>query len=1387
MKHKILMIALAFFIGASLFGCGGGGGGGSDSPDPEEKDAPSLHSVTVDPDEATIRVGSAGLLFAAYAHYDDGSAVKLSPSSVRWTSDDESIAFVDENGLATAVSAGRTAISAVYGGETGTADLTVIPEAVTMPTLSSITVSPGVTTALPGSVRQFTATGHYNDGTSQILTNVHWSSSDSTVSVIDGNGLATALDNGETDIKAEIDGCFGTASLVVSPPASITVQPDKPYIEVSDEICFTAIGHFDGRPDEDLTHEVIWASSKETVAMVDFDGLAHGSGLNLDDGPDADFSIITATEPDSGIVGKTVLSVCTKGVAVYDNGAPNASFTGIWTDSPTEMGFWGTESLESTNGTYTWTFVPKVSGDYDVKLWWTDGSGRSANVSVEIVHDDSVSELSVNQTENGSSWNFLDRCPFTAGMSYTVTITAPEDGLYASADAVMFAIVDPTSPPTADFTSDSSSGFVSAIIRFFDMSISSIGGILSWLWDFGDGSTSAEQNPEHQYGIEGSYTVSLTVTDANGSDTRTKLNYISISNDMIFDNGSSGTSYTGTWSSSVASGSYGSNSLFARPQASYTWGFSSQPAGYYEVFLWWTWTDSRSTEVAVDINTAGGLERVYIDQTDASKSGKWNSLGTYYFNTQGSVTIHASSQVLPDGRAASTCADAAMFRFISGSEQPPTAAFSSDRRIGGIPCTVQFYDQSVGDVDEWLWDFGDGTTSTERNPSHIYDAVGYYTVSLTVTNEYGSNTLTQESCIHAVASVENIYICDGYDGAGPIFPSCVTELQALGATESNGVWRYDNDEKGVTYLIHHVTTPAGMEAALKEEGAHVIFKGHANYGMGATFAWTDLEQSWVRYFDDDLIVNLSTDMADPDIPGLKYGQAYPNWEPILQDGTSPIMPYTFDDPNGPPPYNYYLTYTVPGDPTHYRIEKPDGTYWERFPDSKRPAWYSPDGTPPDPVLNPEYFITNDSPDFNRCEFIGEWPMASPGDWHVSTTYVAYNYQYHNPGTGANKAIWTLVVDEPGLYVVIATWHAAPDHATNAPYTIHHAYGSETVRVDQRTTNYMNMLGYYYFDKGSHQIELSDDADGKVCADVVALSFIGNPASYINAEFSSSSRGETAPATINFRDYSTVYINGNFEPRYGWRWNFGDGTTSTVQNPSHTYQAPGVYTVSLTVIDELGNTDTETKEQYIIIGTSPTLRAEFTSNGQTTVPNTLIGFVDQSTGDIQSWLWDFGDGTTSTERNPYHAYAASGSYTVSLTVSGPDGSSTHTEENFICVTVGLAAADNTFYMKPHFYTVYSGALMGRTILDASEVTIPDEELRYSRLFYSSCTSGAYYLGKLHRGPTFYTTERTDGTNPIPGYLSRYLQGWSDEDLSNWVYTINPIYEFYNFDLLPPSMR
>ncbi len=70
----------------------------------------------------------------------------------------------------------------------------------------------------------------------------------------------------------------------------------------------------------------------------------------------------------------------------------------------------------------------------------------------------------------------------------------------------------------------------------------------------------------------------------------------------------------------------------------------------------------------------------------------------------------------------------------------PVAAYVGTPRSGNSPLTVQFTDVSSNTPTSWLWDFGDGVTSTLQNPTHTYSAVGSYTVSLTATNAAGSNT-----------------------------------------------------------------------------------------------------------------------------------------------------------------------------------------------------------------------------------------------------------------------------------------------------------------------------------------------------------------------------------------------------------------------------------------------------------------------------------------------------------------------------------------------------------------------------------------------------------------------------------------------------------------------
>jgi PKD repeat protein len=109
----------------------------------------------------------------------------------------------------------------------------------------------------------------------------------------------------------------------------------------------------------------------------------------------------------------------------------------------------------------------------------------------------------------------------------------------------------------------------------------------------------------------------------------------------------------------------------------------------------------------------------------------------------------------------------------------------------------------------------------------------------------------------------------------------------------------------------------------------------------------------------------------------------------------------------------------------------------------------------------------------------------------------------------------------------------------------------------------------------------------------------------------------------------------------WFWQFGDGGTSTLQNPVHEYAGYGAYQVCLTIADSCGSGTTCAFVQLLV-----PLRPGFTATQQET-NNLKVAFHDSSTG-ATNWLWDFGDGKTSAEQNPVHLYDQYGSYLVCLT-------------------------------------------------------------------------------------------------------------------------------------------
>jgi PKD repeat protein len=162
---------------------------------------------------------------------------------------------------------------------------------------------------------------------------------------------------------------------------------------------------------------------------------------------------------------------------------------------------------------------------------------------------------------------------------------------------------------------------------------------------------------------------------------------------------------------------------------------------------------------------------------------------------------------------------------------------------------------------------------------------------------------------------------------------------------------------------------------------------------------------------------------------------------------------------------------------------------------------------------------------------------------------------------------------------------------------------------------------------------------------------------ITAEFSGTPTSGCAPLTVNFTDLSTGEITS-------WDWTFGDGGTSTDQDPVYTYNNAGNYTVSLTATGPSGS-DVETKVDYITVLDVPV--ADFSGTPTSGDAPLTVNFTDLSTGNPTGWDWVFGDGGSSTDQDPAYTYTTAGIYTVSLTASNACGSDQTTKVDYITVT------------------------------------------------------------------------------------------------------------------------
>ncbi len=311
-----------------------------------------------------------------------------------------------------------------------------------------------------------------------------------------------------------------------------------------------------------------------------------------------------------------------------------------------------------------------------------------------------------------------------------------------------------------------------------------------------------------------------------------------------------------------------------------------------------------------------------------------------------------------------------------------------------------------------------------------------------------------------------------------------------------------------------------------------------------------------------------------------------------------------------------------------------------------------------PTCWTQEYITGGNVDW---QFITGNGDANPATAHSGT----YNACFKDQDTDEDKTILVSPPLDLSTYTSgqVSFWHTqefwSPDQdelsvyykvAADSAWVLLQTYTSSIADWTKDSLTLTNLSSSYYIGFEGNALYgygvCLDDIEITGSTDDIFADFLGDPQT-----------GEY-PLTVTFTDLSTGTIDT-------WDWDFGDGFTANDQNPVHTYDSPGLFEVSLTVTGPAG-TDTETKTDYIEV-TYPAPTADFEGSPTSGNIPLVVGFTDLSSGTIDTWDWDFGDGNTSTEQHPEHTFITAGSFEVTLIVTGPGGSDTMTKTDYIFCT------------------------------------------------------------------------------------------------------------------------
>jgi beta propeller repeat protein len=598
-------------------------------------------------------------------------------------------------------------------------------------------------------------------------------------------------------------------------------------------------------------------------------------------------------------------------------------------------------------------------------------------------------------------------------------------------------------------------------------------------------------------------------------------------------------------------------------------------------------------------------------------------------------SVSGNTIVWQNGRDGS--ADIYAFTYADGA--PPVAEFSSDRAAGATPLTVRFADRSTGNPESWEWDLGDGGSSAEQNPEYTYESPGEYTVSLTVSNRFGSDTVTKLDHIAVIDPLIASFEADTRNGAAPLIvrftDTSAGDIRAWSWKFGDGETSSDQNPEHTytaagTYTVSlEVENAAGSDTEMKTDYITVVEQPVATFTANPTIgtaplvvqfmdASTGVPTSWSWKFGDGGISADRNPMHTYERPGryavtLAVANSAGENTTIRTGYVTAVEPlvagFEANATVGSAPLTIQFTDWSTGGPESWQWEFGDGgSSGEQNPTHT----YQGAGT---------YTVR-----LTAANELDSDTRTMEGYITVTAPPVA--------GFSAN-----VTEGRAPLAVKFA------DTSAGGPLSWSWAFGDGGVSADQGPVHVYRAPGTY-----TVSLTVRNDAGENTTIRTDSITVHESLA----AGFTANVTVGAAPLAVQFTDASVG------EPR-SWSWDFDDNGASTIPDPVHVFEKPGNYTVSLTVVNDR---DRSVQSLPIRVFGPPT--AGFSAaplNG--TAPLT-VAFTDTSTGEPSSWLWSFGDTKTSTDRYPSHTYTAAGNYTVNLTAGNAAGSDTAAKTGYVTV-------------------------------------------------------------------------------------------------------------------------